>query len=623
MKRKADFPFLLILVLSGVYLCSWRIQSHLLLHFDVSWLTHAAQQLVAGGNYINNFLETNPPLILYLYTPLVFLKQFLGVSVIAGTRLYIFTLATVSLVLCSRLLTAIFAKKDHFVRHFLLFILALNFLIFPLNELGQRENLTVIFIFPYLLLLSLRLQGKDTPKILVSCLIGLMAGIGFCIKPYFLLPLGLLELYFLYQSKHLLALFKPELLSVAAFICFYLIVIGLLHQDYIHQIIPLVAKFYYQRHQKDFPALLSSEESVFNYFVILLYLLRRQHRFYPNLCNILLIATQGFWLVYLGQRMGWYYHALPFQSLALTLATLLFLQTAAQKTFSHWDWLLTSALALSFMAYYYFKIPYLNLSVHASPIAYYLLFFMIVFPLFYIHASYQLRWKLAFALILLFSLNFRVYHYLILTAFYPYLFIMTASLMVFTAALLMPAATSRDKARSILLSVLGLTLFGLPAYRMTYLYHSGCSYKTLYTHLIEDMKKFTGQKVIYLSNASEMTFPNIDYSGQLYSSRFWSLIWLPAMKHWDEPQTYPAYFHDNQAALRFYINALICDFQKNEPQYVFVDKRSPGYYYAAAPDYIQLFSLNPDFKRLWTKYHYRETLENHPLYKLDVYQREG
>src|ERR1700691_6006992 len=79
-----------------VYLFASKIQASLLLNTDVSWLSLAAKRLIFGGNYASHFFETNPPLIIYLYTPLYFLQHFFHASAMLALRIYIFLIATLS-----------------------------------------------------------------------------------------------------------------------------------------------------------------------------------------------------------------------------------------------------------------------------------------------------------------------------------------------------------------------------------------------------------------------------------------------------------------------------------------------------------------------------------------------
>ena len=70
------------------------------------------------------------------------------------------------------------------------------------------------FTMPYFLLVCYRLHGKNIP-IIFSCLIGLSAGIGFAIKPFFLTAPILVEIYYLLKHRTLKAWLRPEIICMA------------------------------------------------------------------------------------------------------------------------------------------------------------------------------------------------------------------------------------------------------------------------------------------------------------------------------------------------------------------------------------------------------------------------
>ena len=86
--------FSLILFLYGIAALT---QTFFLLNHDVSWCIHAASRLLAGGTYMKDFFDINPPLALYLYTPPVILGAFFHIGIMYALPIYIFIVATISL----------------------------------------------------------------------------------------------------------------------------------------------------------------------------------------------------------------------------------------------------------------------------------------------------------------------------------------------------------------------------------------------------------------------------------------------------------------------------------------------------------------------------------------------
>lgn len=321
---------------------AWFIQSQFLLKGDVSWQMHLARLVLAGGNYVNDFFEINPPLSIYLYMPAVLLQKVSAVSAITALRVYIFLLAAFSLVICYLLVKRIFLPKDSIVRSLFLFALAFIYLILPMDEFGQRECLLLYLTMPYFLLVSLRLDHEKI-ALLPAVGIGLLAGLGFAIKPFFLFAFGLVELYFMlaqaYSKKYLLSWIRAETLVILAVLILYVAFIYLFHPNYIKIVVPVAARFYYQFFP--FPLVYVILNPLFIYPALtpLLYFLLPPKSPYNKLSATLIMALVGFLLAYSVQQLPWYYHALPAFGMAIVVCTLLFSLFLTHYKFNHLEFL--------------------------------------------------------------------------------------------------------------------------------------------------------------------------------------------------------------------------------------------------------------------------------------------
>ncbi len=309
------------------YILAWLVQTQLLLKGDVCWQMHLARVVLTGGHYVKDFFEINPPLSIYLYTPAVMLQQIFALKTIVALRIYIFLLATLSLTLCYFLVKRIFLKDDEIVAALFLFTLFFVYLILPLNEFGQRECLIVYFTMPYFLLVSLRLDHKELSRA-YAIGIGLLAGIGFAIKPFYLMTLVLVEAYiFLSLNKNLRMRFswlRPETFSIILFIVTYLIGIEAFHPEYNHVVIAIATRFYYQCFRQPWQIMLMHPLILFIVLAPIFYLIPLANNPYKKLCHILIIVLCGFFLAYLVQQISWFYHLLPALSIALLLYSLLY-----------------------------------------------------------------------------------------------------------------------------------------------------------------------------------------------------------------------------------------------------------------------------------------------------------
>jgi hypothetical protein len=357
-------------VILGIYLLSWLLQDAFLLNSDVSWLMLATKRLLLGGTYTKDFFEINPPMILYLYIPAVWIGNVFSLQADVALRVYVYLLATGSLICCWQVLychsreggnplmvrdnltigsrlrgndklslnntlnlnstlnpTNPFKLNDNFNLTTKLYsmtvivITAIIFLFLPLSEFGQREHLMLILIMPYLFLMADR-SHHSTP---FCILIGLMAGCGFVIKPYFLAPLILIELHHMRQTRNWLAWLRPEIAGIFFIFALSASIIFIVNRDYLTLVVPLITHLYYQKYALPLHAVLFNEQAVFAYYTLVFYWLSYQSNPHKKLSTILAITISGFLLAFFIQQTSWYYHTLPFFSLSILLCALLFI----------------------------------------------------------------------------------------------------------------------------------------------------------------------------------------------------------------------------------------------------------------------------------------------------------
>ena len=92
-------------VLAAIYLAAIAVQSNIYMISDVSWLLHVTQSFLQGGHYNQDFFETNPPMIIFLYIPPTLLHHYFSFDAIGSLRFYVFIVATIILCICNDLLT--------------------------------------------------------------------------------------------------------------------------------------------------------------------------------------------------------------------------------------------------------------------------------------------------------------------------------------------------------------------------------------------------------------------------------------------------------------------------------------------------------------------------------------
>lgn len=297
------------------------VQANTMLNFDVSWLMKAANQLLSGKHYYADFIETNPPMILYVYMPAVLLSKIIHLSYAISFKVYTFALLAVVIFLCNILMRCIFDRNDQGIRYGLLLAITFTLVIMPGYSFGEREHFAIILTLPYLFLLDLRLSSKTFNYGLII-LVGIFAGVGFAIKPHFLFALIACEIFLIYKKRNLFVCFRLETFIIALIILLYAASLFLLTPDYLFKVWPLVYHLYFISAKEPFGAMLAQLGIVFWLVVLGFYCFLYEKIKYKNLAEILLFASIGYLIAYFVQHTTWYYHLLPTLVVTTILAVL-------------------------------------------------------------------------------------------------------------------------------------------------------------------------------------------------------------------------------------------------------------------------------------------------------------
>ncbi|HEY6433078.1 MAG TPA: hypothetical protein VIZ17_13950 [Acetobacteraceae bacterium] len=167
----------------------WMLQNH-----DVDFSLVIARRILAGGRYMRDFVEANPPLIFFLDAPPALLAAPLGIDAYSAFSLSVCVLIAVSVALSWPIVAWCFQENPVGGRLFLLAYVAILALE-PGYDFGQREHLSVILFCPGLFWFAARDIGRPSPITPVSVVIILLAAVAVLIKPFDLsIPAGMLAL---------------------------------------------------------------------------------------------------------------------------------------------------------------------------------------------------------------------------------------------------------------------------------------------------------------------------------------------------------------------------------------------------------------------------------------------
>jgi len=225
------------------------------INHDCALYLHQAELLLDGGVPYVDFVDTNPPLIVYLNVPPVLLSRAVGVSAATtfhGLLLLLLIVSTAEIYFLlggGRQITSRFTRGTipFFLREnrdsarasirpsrrtpagsfrayergvILLVWIAISFLIWRRCELGQREHLFVLLYVPYLFLRIARYQENSAP-VWFAVLLGFQAGVGVSIKPHFLILAVLVEIILLASARRRRTLWAPENIAASAVVIAY------------------------------------------------------------------------------------------------------------------------------------------------------------------------------------------------------------------------------------------------------------------------------------------------------------------------------------------------------------------------------------------------------------------
>lgn len=282
---------------------------------DKNWLLVVAHKVIAGERLYRDILETNPPFIVWLYTIPAGLERMTSISDIYWLVALQLALIGYTLHLCDKVLSfhTLFGQPAQRRWHGLLLaailILWANSIYF-----GDREHIFITCVFPYLLRWMPGVDKDALPRRL-RLRVGLLAAVGFCIKPHTVIFACAVALIVLWRKKTLQALFVLEhgLIVGGGFV--YLLLVWRLYPDYFSLVLPMELATY--------SAYRNTNASVFLYmpaflsFVVAFseFRVRRSSPFHADILYLMALVAAG--VGYALANNGWLYTLYPLNSMVL------------------------------------------------------------------------------------------------------------------------------------------------------------------------------------------------------------------------------------------------------------------------------------------------------------------
>ncbi|UCG32170.1 MAG: hypothetical protein JSU68_10945 [Phycisphaerales bacterium] len=279
---------------------------------DVAWYNYAAARVLDGGTLYVDVIDLNPPLIVYLHMPPVLLARALGCAEIPTLMAYISFVVLISLGLSYWVLRRWDCFDSQIFRRLFFLGLMIALVAVPGLAFGQREHLMLVMLVPYVLAAGGRAAGVQFPRLLML-VIGLWAGVGLALKPYFLLAPVAVQAYLVFGPVGRRVLRSPENLGLAAVVGLYALHFLFLPSDMRIGFWNTVrmARETYGAYTEPWTVIAAQGHVLMCLLLLVAYALVGSSVTLRHLARVLVLASAALLLAALWQQKGWPYHFLP------------------------------------------------------------------------------------------------------------------------------------------------------------------------------------------------------------------------------------------------------------------------------------------------------------------------
>ena len=332
---RGDGPWLGLAVAALVLAAIGIWQTPLRINHDCALYLQAAELLLDGAMPYRDFVDTNPPLVIYLSVPVAALARLIGASPIPVFQgLMTLLLAITGVELYALLRQSRFRAGQRGV--VLLAWVAAFMVVDWRNEIGQREHLFILLYLPYLFLRVGRCRVGGTVG-WFAVVLGIQAGLGVSLKPHFLAVALVVEAVLLASSRRWRELIRPECIAatcvVAAYMAHWLFVPAAMREAFFGRWLPMIYHGY-GVYNVSLPetlqtishapiALAGLVAAVGGAWLIVC----RRTRLHDHLLALSTMTGLGC-LLTIVQRKGWDYHRIPLETAGLLCCALLVIAVA-------------------------------------------------------------------------------------------------------------------------------------------------------------------------------------------------------------------------------------------------------------------------------------------------------
>jgi len=239
---------------------------------DPAMYLQSANLILDGLKPYVDFIDINPPLIMYLSIIPVVLAKALHISEFVALALCTMALIFVCAILLQNVIrgSGIFSRKETiFIDYGFIFISVMMTVTYCY---AQREHLFAICFLPYVFLRGLRNHFRQPVSIFIAIAIGLLCGLMSALKPHFLILILSFELCLFYWDKKNYSFKQPEVLSIilinVIYTAHFLFLPIEVRKGFFEELVPLVIRNYNSMDETSIRGLKNLKWHFLQYFLI-------------------------------------------------------------------------------------------------------------------------------------------------------------------------------------------------------------------------------------------------------------------------------------------------------------------------------------------------------------------
>jgi len=278
-------------------------------NLDAAWYLYVARRVLAGAHLYRDIVEVNPPLIVALSVPPAWLARELGVLDLAVYDLAAAALAALSVGFAGSILMRLPGALSSSARRALLLLLLAA--LFPLAaaDFGQREHLLLALVLPYLCLSAVRAEGRVVPGA-EAIAAGVMAGVGLCLKPFYLPLWVAVEAYLAVGRRAGPPWRRAETPAIGAVLVLYGAAVVAFAPGYL-SLVGRLGPLYASLLRVPLAALIASPDGALPLLAVAALAVTPRSGALRSVGDVMLIAVATSLLAVLLQEKGWSYHYYP------------------------------------------------------------------------------------------------------------------------------------------------------------------------------------------------------------------------------------------------------------------------------------------------------------------------